>query len=185
MEVLEAVHRRRAVRSYTRDPVSQRLLEGLVGAAIQAPSAVNAQPWVFTIIRRASLLDRLSDASKAHMMDTLSGGAAARQSRERLSDSAFHVFYHAPALILISARGLDWAVEDSALAAENLMLTACAQGLGTCWIGLAQRFLETSEGKEIIGLPQDVTPVAPIIVGHPAEPTPRVPRNPPEIHWVD
>ena len=105
--------------------------------------------------------------------------------REHLEDPHFQIFYHAPALILISARDVDWACEDSALAAENLMLAACAEGLGTCWIGFAQRWLETEEGKRAVGLPDGYLPVAPIIVGNPREIAASVPRKPPAIQWLD
>ncbi len=105
--------------------------------------------------------------------------------RAHLEDPAFHIFYHAPALVLISARDADWASEDSALAAENLMLAACAEGLGTCWIGFAQRWLETRDGRRAVGLPEGYVPVAPLIVGHPHEAAPPVPRRAPAIHWLD
>ena len=47
------------------------------------------------------------------------------------------------------------------------MLAAYGIGLGTCWIGFAQSYLNTEEGKGSLGLPASWTPVAPIIVGHP------------------
>jgi nitroreductase len=102
-----------------------------------------------------------------------------------LGDANFQIFYHAPALILISGIAQRaWVVEDCALAAENLMLAAFGEGLGTCWIGFAQSFLNTSAGKNALGLPATFVPVAPIIVGHPkSEPAP-VARKEPEIRWV-
>jgi len=65
------------------------------------------------------------------------------------------------------------------------MLAACGQGLGSCWIGFAQGWLETDEGRQEVGLPRGYLPVAPIIVGHPSEPGPPVPRNPANIRWID
>jgi nitroreductase len=102
-----------------------------------------------------------------------------------LSDPKFHIFYHAPVMILISAliQGF-WITEDCALAAENLMLTAYAAGLGTCWVGFAQGFLNTSDGKNLLSLPATWVSVAPIIVGHPKSAPPPVPRKQPEVRWV-
>jgi nitroreductase len=77
-----------------------------------------------------------------------------------------------------------WAVIDCSLAAENLMLAARAVGLGTCWIGFAQGWLTTPEGKASIGLPAACVPVAPIILGYPKEFPPAVTRNQSEIHWI-
>lgn len=84
----------------------------------------------------------------------------------------------------MSATQSRWAVEDCALAAENLMLAAYAEGLGTCWIGLAQSWLATAEGKAALGLPAACLPVAPIIVGRPKSTPAPVGRNEPQIRWI-
>ena len=87
----------------------------------------------------------------------------------------FRFFYPAPVLIVISAMTEGpWIVEDCSLAAEKLMLAARDIGLGTCWIGFAQGFLNTPEGKSVLGLPAAWVPVAPIIVGYPKAPPPPV-----------
>jgi len=87
--------------------------------------------------------------------------------------------------ILISAEAHGpWIVEDCALAAENLMLAACAAGLGTCWIGFTQSFLNTPEGKKALDLPTGWVPVAPVIVGHPKNVPPPVRRKEPKVRWV-
>jgi nitroreductase len=103
-----------------------------------------------------------------------------------LNDPDFDIFYHAPALVVIAAADpTDWAVEDCALAAENLMLAAYAMDLGTCWIGFAQNWLATPEGKAELGIPATYAPIAPIVVGHPRRPPPPVPRKNPDILWID
>ncbi|MFG1420527.1 nitroreductase family protein [Roseixanthobacter liquoris] len=184
MELTEAIHGRRATRAFTRESVATPLLERLVDAALQAPSAFNAQPWDFTIIRDRALLDRISVAAKAHMRAVTEGGSLPHGLHENLENPDFHVFYHAPALIVISATGEGWAAEHAALAAQNLMLAAHAEGLGSCWIGFAQRWLETEDGRHAIAVPDDFMPVAPIIVGHPAAPMPPVPRKPACLRWI-
>lgn len=75
-------------------------------------------------------------------------------------------------------------MEDCALAAQNLMLAAYAAGLGSCWIGFAQSFLNTPEGKALLGLPSAWVPVAPIIIGYPKTTPDPVPRNEPLIRWI-
>jgi nitroreductase len=185
MDILQAIHQRRAVREFTDEPVAQSAIDRLIELAVHAPSAVNAQPWLFTVVRNADLLDRISEKSKAHMLAAVESGDASAHFREHLINPDFHIFYHAPVLILISAEKSDaWAREDAALAAENLMLAACAEGLGTCWIGFAQRWLETEEGRCTIDVPSTYQPVAPIILGHPKSAIADVPRKPPTIHWI-
>ncbi len=185
MDLNEAITRRRAVREYTNEAVDEPTILRLIDAAIHAPSAVNEQPWTFTVVRDQNVLDRISRAAKSHMVATLPAGPRADHFRPRLTDPAFHIFYHAPVLIVISAIAQGpWIVEDCALAAENLMLAAAAAGLGTCWIGFAQGYLNTPEGKNALGLPAAWVSVAPIIVGHPKGVPAPVARKKPEIRWI-
>ncbi|MBB5373166.1 nitroreductase family protein [Acidocella aromatica] len=185
MELREAIYGRRSTRGYTSEPIPAPVIEGLISAAIQAPSAVNEQPWHFTIVRSQETLDRISTAAKAHMLKLMESSSFPHHLHGRLQDPGFHIFYRAPALIVISTREGDWHVENAALAAQNLMLAAHGAGLGSCWIGFAQRWLETSEGRMILGLPEHYLPVAPIIIGHAKHPVPPVPREAPWLHWLD
>ena len=185
MDIHEAIAGRRAVRAYSAEAVDERTIRGLIDAAVHAPSAVNQQPWAFTVVRDQGVLDRVSRDAKAHMLATMPASPHSDHFRTLLGDPAFHIFYHAPVLILISATAPGpWNVEDCALAAENLMLAAYAAGLGSCWIGFAQGFLGTAEGKAALGLPAAWVPVAPIIVGRAKAAPPPVPRKLPEIRWV-
>jgi nitroreductase len=185
MDLQQAIRARRAVRAYTPEPVERALLLRLIDAAVQAPSAVNAQPWLFTVVQDQAALARISTESKAHMLASPPHGLSTEQFAQRLRDPEFDIFYHAPALIVISSVAADpWAVENCTLAAQNLMLAACAEGLGSCWIGFAQRWLATAAGKTVLGAPPACLPVAPIIVGHPRGAAPPVPRKPPEIRWI-
>lgn len=185
MEINEAIFGRRSVREYTSQEVDEQTIRQLIEAAVYAPNAVNQQPWTFTVVRDKDALDRLSRAAKSHMLATMPPSAQSDHFRSLLSDPEFHILYHAPVLVLIStvAPG-PWIVEDCALAAENLMLSAYAAGLGTCWIGFAQSFLQTPDGKKLLDLPAASVPVAPIVVGHPKVVPFDVPRKAPDVRWV-
>jgi nitroreductase len=187
MDVRGAIYGRRAVREFTTEPVEEAALRRLVDAAIQAPSAVNQQPWLFTIVRNKELLARVLNEAKAHMLRTSPAALASHHFLHILNDPNFDTFYGAPVLVVISAAGGPWAVENRSLAAENLMLAALAAhaaGLGTCWIGFAQGWLGTPDGKSALKLPATDIPVAPIIVGHPKSVPPAVSRNPSRIDWI-
>ena len=186
MDVSEAISGRRSVREYTDAAVDESTIRRLIAAAVLAPSAMNQQPWTFTVVRAQPMLDRLSREAKLHMLANLPADGHASQFRSMLSEPGFQIFYHAPALILISAVAAGpWIAEDCALAAENLMLAAYAAGLGSCWVGFAQSFANTPAGKNLLGLPLACVPVAPIIVGHPRAQSPAVPRREAEIRWLD
>jgi nitroreductase len=185
MDLLEAIRKRRSVREYTGEPVDDTVLRELIEAAVLAPSAINQQPWTFVVIKDADRLAQISRKAKSHLLKA-SLSEPAHSFREMLNDPDFDIFYHAPALVVIAAADpTDWAVEDCALAAENLMLAAYAMDLGTCWIGFAQNWLATPEGKAELGIPATYAPIAPIVVGHPRRPPPPVPRKNPDILWID
>lgn len=185
MEVWEAIRSRRAVRDYRPEAVDEPTLRKLVTAASWAPSGMNDQPWQFTIVTDAVLLTEISERAKAWMLLNVRNMPKAAHFQDALRDPHFHLFYHAPALIVISAPSTAiWAKEDCGLAAQNLMLAAADSKLGSCWIGFAQGWLNTRDGKELLGLPDDNEVVAPLIVGYPTARTPAVPRKSPKINWV-
>ena len=186
MNLKEAIDSRRAIREYTAAAVEEQTIRDLIGAAIMAPSAVNEQPWTFTVVRDRNVLDRFSSEAKAHMLASpdFSESHHSAHFASMLGDPEFNIFYHAPVLVIISAAAAGpWAVVDCTLAAENLMLAAHGVGLGSCWIGFAQSYLDTAAGKEMFDMPKGWLPVAPIIIGHPKGVAPAVPRKEPVIHW--
>jgi len=186
MKLHDAIVGRRSVREYANEAIDEAPIRRLIAAAIVAPNAVNQQPWTFTVVRERSRLDRISREAKAHMLATMPASVHSAHFQTVLGDPNFDIFHGAPALIVISATAPGpWIVEDCALAAENLMLAAFAEGLGTCWIGFSQSFLNTPNGKAVLGVPEAWVPVAPIIVGRPKAWPAATARKAPEILWVD
>lgn len=185
MNVTEAIYHRRAVREYTDQPIDEATLAGLVDAAIQAPSAMDLQPWAFSIVVGRQALGRIARLAKAHLLERLDEGSPLQRYRERLRDPAFDIFYGAPALIAVVATSDDeQAEEDCCLAGQNLMLAACAQGLGSCCIGFARPWLNTLDGKATLRVPSGASVVLPIVVGHPVVLPPAPGRRPADIRWI-
>ena len=182
MDLLEAIAGRRSVREYTAQAVEDAVVDRLLAAAVSAPSAHNGQPWRFTVVRDRALLDRLSDEAKAFRLATAN---LDERGRARMADPNYHLLHHAPALVLISAvEASTWAVEDCALAAENLMLTAFSLGLGSCWIGYVQAYLNTADGKRLFRLPEACVPVAPIVIGYPTSQPAPTSRSEPSVDRI-
>ena len=184
MSVMDAIYHRRAVRNYTPGIIDQSVIRTLLDAAVHAPTAMHEEPWAFAVIQDNALLDRLSDSAKEEVRREAQGSDT-RQGRHALdlvNQPDFHVFYNASTLIVIYSKFPGpYVVADCWLAAENLVLAACAQGLGTCVIGFAVAALNTPKWKAELKIPVEMTAVAPIIVGVPAAVTPPVSRKPPEI----
>lgn len=185
MDVFEAISRRCSTRDYLPDTPPDETLTALIDAAIRAPCAVNRQAWRFTVITSRSKLDEIAARAKSYMT-TKRPLDLPESLYEKLADPAFPLFYGAPVLIVISATQTGpWIEADCALAAENLMLTATAKMLGSCWIGLSQPFLDTPEGRTLAGVGPQMQAIAPIIVGFPRGPAGAPsPRRPPAIDWI-
>ncbi len=185
MNIDQVISGRRAVREYTLQAVDQDSIRYLIDCAVKAPSAVNQQPWAFTVVRDQILLDTISRQAKQHMLSTMQGNRHAAHFQSHLESDDFHIFYHAPVLIVISAvEEGPWIVEDCSLAAENLMLGAFGKNLGSCWIGFAQSYLNTPKGKALLNMPEQWIPIAPIIIGHASSLPDAVARHKPVIQWV-
>ena len=163
---MAAILGRRATRAYTDEAVDRATVERLIGTAVEAPSAMNLQPWAFVAFAGVERLKAFSDEAKQVL---LSPGQLdfSPEVRGWLSDPAFNIFYGAPVLIVICATSPEsQAAEDCCLAAQTLMLAAYDIGLASCPIGFARPWLNLAETKRRIGIPQTYHPVLPVILGH-------------------
>jgi nitroreductase len=140
---VSAIYHRRAVRAYTAESVNRMTIERLIEAAIQAPSAMDSEPWAFVVFEGKARLREFSDAIKSEL--SKSEEASNRPAIQSIfSDPAFNVFYGVPVLILICATSAEsQAAEVCCLAAQNLMLAAHDSGLATCPIGFARKWLSS------------------------------------------
>jgi len=183
--MIVAIEERRAVRQFDSAPVSNEDLRKLIAAAVWAPSAMNRQPWHFAVVTDPLVLQAIESKAKAWLLQKDPNGIVSPELHAFLKDPTCHLLHHAPALIVIGApMDEKWAVEDCAMAAQNLMLRATEFGLGTCWIGLVQDWLNTPEGLATVKLPLWVKVVAPIIVGEPAGHIEGGSRKAPNIVWI-
>jgi nitroreductase len=165
MELFRAIMERRSIRSFKPDPVPEEVLRKLVEAGIWAPTGGNAQTWRFVIVTDPANIRRIKMLSPG-----LSGNPPAviaicqdLAEAERRGDSL----------------GRDvLTVMDSALAAQNIMLAACAEGLGTCAI----RSFHPGGVQKLLHLPEHIAPQLLISVGVP-EVTPRAPTRNLDVIW--
>jgi len=155
MDLAEAIKKRRSIRKYLTRKVENDKLDRVLEAGRLAPSAKNLQEWRFVVVRDEGRRKRLAEAAKGQ---TFVG--------------------EAPVVIAACATVTDYVMTcgqltypiDLAIALEHMVLTAAADGLGTCWIGA---FYE-EEVKKILNIPPEVRVVALLPLGYPDEsPHPR------------
>ena len=145
MQAIEALKTRRSIRTYTAQPVEQKIIEEIVDCARLAPTAMNDQPWEFVVITEKAAL-----ASIPPML-----GHA-----EYIANAAFAV--------LVLSRETQYFVEDCSAATENLLIAAAAHGLGSCWVAGTQQAYAPVVAKAF-GAPEDRKLIAIVSFGYPAE----------------
>jgi nitroreductase len=193
--VADAIYGRRSVRAYRDTPVEATEVRALLHAAVQAPTAMHAEPWVFVVIQDRAELRRLSDVAKqemvlqAHLYRDLHDPSITPKNGgflKALGRPDFNIFYDAGTLILIGGRATNpFVAGDCWLAAENLMLAATAMSLGTCCIGSAIAAVNTPAVKTSLGIPEDVTVTVAVIVGVPVDlPAPTGRKEPVIAKWI-
>lgn len=174
---------RRSIRKYRENSVSVEVVQKIINESTLAPSAGNEQPWKFIIVNNKAMLKRISDDCKKNILARIAANPDdyAKKYQSMLQNESFNVFYNAPCLVMILGFShLKNLYVDCALAASYLMMAAASIGLGTCWVNFGTEIHDPEIINEL-GIPDNCTIVAPIILGYP-EKIPAAPkRKEPEI----
>jgi nitroreductase len=183
----DAIFHRRAVRSFSERDVEPETVRQLLLAAVQAPSALNQQPWVFAVFHGRNRLREYSQRAKDFLIRTYPTTFEVHPQCQLYENSTCDIFHGANTLIVIYAtQGRLNPNEDCCLAAENLMLAAYGMKLGTCPIGFARPWFDLFETKRQLGVPEQYSAVFPIVVGYPKGRVELVRRDEPKVvcwHW--
>lgn len=180
--LMDAIYHRRAVRSYSDEAVTEEAVLQLLRAAVQAPSAMNQQPWGFGVFHGRKRLRDYSERAKRHLVATYPTTFEAHSRSELYENPSYDFFHGAGTLIVIYAtQGRLNPSEDCCLAAENLMLAAYGLGLATCPIGFARGWFDLLGTKRELDVPEHYSAVMPITVGYPAGLTSPAPRDEPNV----
>ena len=164
--VLEIIHSRKSVRSYTDEPVAPEQVQTLLKAAMAAPSGRNLQPWRFVVVTK-------------------------QDTKDKLAVGFNKMIAKAPVVIVICGLTIkkdgtpnnNWTA-DCAAATENLLLAAEALGLGAVWTACYPYDDRMNPAIEALNLPEDVKPYCIVPVGHPAgSEQPKDKWNPENIHY--
>ncbi len=167
MELHEAIRGRRSVRRFLQEPIERPILDRLIEAAMWAPSGGNAQTWRFVVVTEPERIAKLRTVSPGLLGDPPVVIAVCQDLAEaRAKGSTLGETFLAPL--------------DSAMATQNLLLAAHAEGLGTCVIA---SFHKRAVGR-LLELPDRVEVVLLVSVGRPAEsPNPPSRRTEGIVHY--
>ncbi|MDD3629025.1 MAG: nitroreductase family protein [Actinomycetota bacterium] len=150
--LMDIIEKRKSIRSYKPQEVSEEDLNYVLEAFRKAPSAKNLQPWKLIVVRDRKKIDDLAVAC---------------------NNQTF--LKQAPVLIVACALEnkaygklggyMNSFPVDIGIAMEHLILAATEKGLGTCWIGAFNEKLV----KDVLDIPDNVRVVALTPLGYPAE----------------
>jgi nitroreductase len=186
-DLFAIVHRQRACRAFSDDPVDDDLVARVLDAATFAPSAENRQPWEFVVVREAETRARLGELMKRAWEAGGRDFAQTRLDTKLMADvdaGATGGLAAAPVMIVVCAdtqRGLVATVPSSIFpATQNLLLAATALGLGSALTTITTAF--GPEMRALLGLPEHLVPVAVVPLGRPARPLGPPRRDPFAAH---
>lgn len=157
METLEAINKRKSVRAYKDEQITEDELDTIVGVANKAP---NAGPFQVSVIQDKEFLSEINDKTKEFMLN--SEGFM----RQRASIPGYEPLYGAPTLIVISAPEGPFTQINVSASATTMILAATDLGLATCYVVSPIAIL--TQLKDKLNLPEDFTPVSGILVGYEA-----------------
>jgi coenzyme F420-0:L-glutamate ligase / coenzyme F420-1:gamma-L-glutamate ligase len=188
-DMFGTIRTRRSIRKYQQKAVPQELVTEVLETTRWAPSAHNAQPWIFIVLTDSSLKRELAEA--------MAESWAADMTIDRINidkemrNARVERFAAAPTLILACSTiedmnkfpdknrqsiERDLALQSLGAAMQNLLLASHAKGLGACWF-CAPAFCKQTV-RTSLNIPEGVEPQALVALGYPAENPPVPPRKP-------
>lgn len=154
----ELLLRRRTVRAFRPDAIPAGTMEKLILAAKYAPTAMGLQDRHFTVVNDRALMDEITAAAVRNGAGFVPGHTP---------------FYNAPSLVVVSApEQAKFGRENAACAIENLLLAACAFGLGSCYICSVLPGLRDAAVMEKLRIPAGYVPLGCVSLGYPAQDAP-------------
>ena len=149
--MLDLIKKRRSIRKYTPQPMSDADIKALLEAAMAAPSASNLQPWEFIVVQREDTRRKLAEM---------------KESSSMCADAAL-VF-----VVCGDERHSRHWVEDTSAATENLLLAAVGLDLAAVWVAVYLRQEHEEYVRNLLGIPRELRVLCLVPVGHPAESKP-------------
>ena len=174
---IETILARKSVRSYTEQKLSAEQIETLLKAAMAAPSGMNMQPWRFVVVTDQAIKDELAGPRGGMIAQAAAVFVVCGQTTMMMRP------FGQPDAEPTATDNPNWTA-DCAAATENLLLAAEAIGLGAVWTACYPYPERMVNVREVLGLPEDVSPYCVVPVGYPAgDDQPKDKWKPENIHY--
>ncbi len=148
---MNAIFKRKSIRSFKRKKVSDRLIKEILMAGMAAPSSWNSKPWIFIVIKDRKILDEIAKRhGYANMCKEASLAILVSGNPENMKEKEF-------------------LPQDCAAATENMLIEATYLGLGSVWVGLFPKEERMNLLRELTSLPENIIPFSLVVLGYPAE----------------
>ena len=169
MELKDVLLKRRSIRKFTDQKISDEIINELLHAGMSGPSACNRQPWEFYVIKNEEMLVKIRRTSRFTNMEAPLAIIICGNLDKALPDSMKEYWIH-----------------DCSAATENILLRATDLGLGAVWCGIYPQERAADRVKEFLNLGDNLVPLSQIWIGYPDEQrTPRDWYNPDCIHVIE
>ncbi len=147
-ERLNLLFKRRSIRDFTGQPITDADLRSLLEAGMAAPSASNRRPWHFVVTRNPKDLEELSQRHPYAKMLPKASVAIAVCGDPAISS---------------------WWVQDCSAATENILVAAAGLGLGGVWLGCHGAPEREEAIRGALGIPSNIGVLSLLAIGVPAE----------------
>ena len=149
MELKELLLKRRSVRKFKEDKVSDEIINELLIAGMSGPSACNRRPWEFYVVSNE---EKLNEVKKASLFSR----------------------FNAPLAIIVCgnlSKSLplklsSYWIQDCSAATENILLRAVDLGLGACWCGAHPQERVEENLRKSLNLYKNIIPLNIIFIGY-------------------
>jgi nitroreductase len=150
MDFQELIKKRYSVRAYKPDAVEEEKLHLVLEAARLAPTAANKQPFQLVLLR--------TDGREADLRRIY--------NREWFVQAPLVIgICGVPSEAWVRMDGKSYVDVDVSIVMDHIVLAATDLGLGTCWVGA----FDPAAAREVLGLPEDVEPLAFTPLGYAAD----------------
>lgn len=175
--VVKTIMERRSIRKYKPQPVEREKMQTIVECGVNAPNAMNRQPWEIRVVDNPDFINGVTELYK-------------KEQPKAAEDPNFkNMFRNAPTVVFVGRDVQSGSAEfDCGLLSENMMLAAQSMGIGSCCLGSPVAFMRSPAAAEYLkqlGFSEGYELLYCIAFGYPDEAPAAKPRDLTKIKFVE